>query len=409
MGINIQFFLKDNRLQASSLMLICYHRAFKGGRFKYYLPTVKKSDWDEKKQRYKDRQLNDRLQWLKTETAAILTRQLITDQTVICNDWLRDKIDSLIGKAPAQKKEVKEDFFVLWERIISQTKVNNKPITPGTAKSKRNTMYRVRDFATATNWKPSFKNIDKQFYNDFTTFLQERGVTAISKYFKDIKAILREAEEYGYEVNQAYKGKSFRVAKEKAKDSVYLNEDEIEKFMRLELPAKLANVRDTFVMACYCGLRHSDWQQIHPDNILNIDGRDFLSLTPQKTGNPVRIPVHPIIRAIITKHNGRPPRVLTNQKVNRYLKDIATEAKLGKVIIGGEIADKHDFITSHSARRSFATNAYLTGMNINIIMSLTGHKSESSFKAYLKLGEREREKIAAASSFFDGAKMKLAV
>lgn len=407
MKVNVQVLLKDASAVSTPLMLVCYHKAFKSGRFKYYLLSIAVKSWDIKKQKSKERWLNDRLQWIKTETEVLITRQLLTDQAILSNDWLKVKIDALLGKQPTQPKQVKEDFFSIWERIILQTKVNNKPITNSTVRSKKNTMFRVKDFAKDTGWKASFKNIDKQFHNDFTAFLQKRGVTSISKYFKDIKATLREAEEYGYEVNQAFKGKSFRVIKEKPKDSVYLNEEEIQKLIKLELPQHLANVRDTFVMACYCGLRHSDWKQIHPDNILMIEGRDFLSLRPQKTGNPVRIPVHPIIKEILSKHNGHPTRILSNQKSNKYIKEIAKKAELGKVILGGKISDKYLHITSHSGRRSFATNSYLAGLNLNIIMALTGHKSEASFKAYLKLGDRERERLAADSAFFGEAKMKV--
>ena len=93
---------------------------------------------------------------------------------------------------------------------------------------------------------------------------------------------------------------------------------------------------------------------------------------------------------------------MANQKFNEALKEIGRKAELGKIFAGGKIVEKKDEITTHTARRSFATNAYLSkSMQVYEIMNCTGHKSESSFLKYLKLDGLDFAKQAAESKFFN--------
>jgi integrase len=112
--------------------------------------------------------------------------------------------------------------------------------------------------------------------------------------------------------------------------------------------------------------------------------------------------VHPIVRSLLNKYRDTPPKVITNQKFNEALKIIGAKARLGKISIGGKIVEKKDELTTHTARRSFATNAYLSkSMTVYEIMNCTGHKSESSFLKYLKLDGLDFAKQAAESKFFN--------
>lgn len=416
MGINIQFFLRTSSNGQAIIMALCYHKYFNGGVFKYSTGLkidVKK--WDASNQKIyarhdKELNINGKLSILKSEGEAIFNRQWITDRKVITSDWFRSEFDRITGKPvlPGQATELNEvDFFSIWEKIITEA-VNAKgePIKDVSRATKRQTLRKVKAYAIEKRWEPSFLNVNKEFYQSFTEWLKGKGVNATGKHIKEVKALMREAEDRDYPVNQAYKKKSFKVYFD-PKDAVYLDEAEINKILALNLKGGHEELRDAFVMACYCGVRHSDWKQIQPKNILSIDGRDYLVITPQKTGTPINIPVHPVVRTILNKYT-RGPRILSNQKSNDYLKDIAEAAELGKVSINGSITDKHLHITTHTARRSFATNCYLAGVATHVIMGVTGHKKESSFLRYLKLGEKEKAKLAAQSSFFEIPKMKVA-
>ena len=119
------------------------------------------------------------------------------------------------------------------------------------------------------------------------------------------------------------------------------------------------------------------------------------------TGDIVHVPIHPVVRMLLNKYNGEPPRIISNQKLNDVIKNICKEAELGNVVIDGELTEKWKEITTHTARRSFATNAYLSkSLDVHQIMKCTGHRTESSFLLYLKLDGKDYALQAAESNFF---------
>jgi integrase len=127
----------------------------------------------------------------------------------------------------------------------------------------------------------------------------------------------------------------------------------------------------------------------------------MLRIKQTKTGAIVHVPIHTAVRTILKKYGNNIPKVISNQKFNTALKLICQKADLGKVIIEGRTVEKWQEITTHTARRSFATNAYLSrSMDVYQIMRFTGHKSESSFLRYLKLDGKDFAIQSADSKFF---------
>ncbi len=201
--------------------------------------------------------------------------------------------------------------------------------------------------------------------------------------------------ELGYHKNTAFKGKYFTKPAEEA-DNIYLSLTELNLIHSLDLSDKrtLENVRNLFLIGCYTGLRFSDFSKLAQQNI--ADG--YITIQQTKTGDDVIIPVHNIIKKIIKKHNGI-PAIVSNQKFNIYLKDIcktipAFLESVPKVITkaGKKVTlnlRKWQMISSHTARRSFATNEYLNGTPSITIMAVTGHKTEKAFLKYIKVNFRE--------------------
>jgi len=295
------------------------------------------------------------------------------------------------------------DFFMTWAKLIETTKNNSGTlITNGTKRSKRQTLSLLRDFSSHTGTQVTFQNLDMSFYHSLDQFMIERGLCENSrgKHFKEIKAILREADDRDIPINNAFRKKSFRVIRLRP-DNVYLNEEEIKKIYNLKLSAAQEKLRDIFVMACYVGARHSDWSQIRNENIVTEGEKEMLKIRQTKTKGFIHIPVHSAVRAILNKYKGNAPKVITNQKFNEALKSICEKAELGTISRGNEIIEKWQEISTHTARRSFATNAYLSKtMDVYQIMQCTGHKSESSFLRYLKLDGKDFAIQAADSKFF---------
>ena len=192
----------------------------------------------------------------------------------------------------------------------------------------------------------------------------------------------------------------FRTGREET-DSIYLNEQELELIMNLDEFSNKGEeiVRDIFVLGCYTGLRFSNYSQLNLDYI--NDGK--LVIIQKKTKQKVTIPIHPYVKNIIDKYGGILPEVPTNQEFNRTLKDIGRRIPELDVPFAKQItrhrkkvveeSRKWEKICTHTARRSFCTNMYLMGVPVMTIMAISGHKTEKSFRTYIKAAPEEHARI----------------
>ena len=130
----------------------------------------------------------------------------------------------------------------------------------------------------------------------------------------------------------------------------------------------------------------------------------MLQITQQKTGNRVAIPVHWMVSEILEKYEGNLPRSISNQKLNDYLKElgqlVGLNEKVTKTITKGGVKriithQKYELLSSHTARRSFATNLFRDGFPSESIRKITGHKTERAFLKYLKLTNEQHAQMLA--------------
>jgi integrase len=136
----------------------------------------------------------------------------------------------------------------------------------------------------------------------------------------------------------------------------------------------------------------------------------MIKIQTQKTGVIVVIPLHRYVKEIIDKYEGVPPQNISNQKMNGYLKELGQEAKIkdGTLISltkGGNrqsiVHEKWKLITTHTARRSFASNAYLAGVPAISLMKITGHHTEKSFLKYIKISQEDNANKLINHPFFN--------
>lgn len=265
-----------------------------------------------------------------------------------------------------------------------------------------------------------FAEVDGAFVAGFTAFLT-KGVkldgkvktyaaNTVVKYSRTLRKFLRMAKEHkevGKEVAPEVFSKRYTL-KEDPSEQVYLNAEELAAFYRVDLSAhpRLERARDLFMVGAWTGLRFGDLSRIQPEH---IEG-DRLRVRTSKTGKEVTIPLHPSIPAIMAKYGGRVPSGISNQKQNDYLKDAAamvpelqvkTMQGRTKGGIRREVARaKWERITTHTARRSFASNCYRDGIPARTIMAVTGHQTEQAFMRYIRLTNEEHADIMARSSLF---------
>lgn len=252
----------------------------------------------------------------------------------------------------------------------------------------------LEDFQKKKGFRVDFDTIGKDFYLKFTDYLKENGLkpNTIGSHIKRLKRLMNEAIEDNLTTNQNHHKRDFKVIKEDV-DTVYLTENEIKALyeMPIDLPAK-KKIRDILVLNCYTGLRHSDWTKVSVDNI--HDGK--LYVRTQKTDEPVIIPVKPLVSEILEKYKtiNIPSLQKTNDAI-RWIGEKAFDQKLGP----GNIK-KWLEIRTHTARRSFATNAYLAGIPMRDIMQITGHRTTESFLKYIRVTKLETAEKLKDHPFF---------
>lgn len=331
-------------------------------------------------------------------------RNLFIDGITPTAPIVREKLLAVLDIAPVKAQQKKQDLLGFIEEFMVQSAVNK---TLETIKSYKTTLNHLRNFAAEYKQGVDFKDITIDFYHKFTGHLQDIGNSknTISKQIKNLKTFMGEATERGLNSNMDFRSRSFRKVTEEV-DKIYLTEEEIQRLCGLKLPKAKERVRDLFVIACYTGLRYSDFSRITPDNILH----DQIHMRTQKTGEKVIIPLATIVKDILAKYDYQLPSAVSNQKMNQYLKDLGELAGIDDPIvitrtIGGTRVrttyKKFQLISAHCGRRSMATNAYKRGVPSISLMKITGHSTEKAFMSYIRISQLENAEVLARHDFFN--------
>lgn len=404
-----KFVLKEPKADKNTLIFMLLR--FNGKILKYSTGLKIHPDfWNEDKQRVKElrkvyghEEMNSLLKNLANE-AENYFRTILIDGGEPTPDKLRDYLNVRFHKNIVPEVE-QLTFLAFVDQFI---KASNKNVN--TKKQYVLTFKNLLSFQETTKRKIDFDTIDLAFYDDFMRFLLTKnyGANTIGSRIKNLKVFMNEAVNRGLTQNMQFRNKRFAKPAEKS-ETIYLNTNEIKRLYELDLSGneKLDKVRDLFIIGCFTGLRFSDLVQLREENL--IENRKMLKIRTQKTGQFVVIPLHGYIREIINKYNGIPPEPISNQKMNDYLKELGQKAEINEEIAitstkGGikqtDIFNKYQLITAHTARRSFATNAYLSDIPAISIMKITGHNTEKAFLSYIKISQEENANKLLNHPFF---------
>jgi len=185
-------------------------------------------------------------------------------------------------------------------------------------------------------------------------------------------------------------------------DVIALTDEEFQSLVNLDLSGnnRLGQVRDVFCFSCTTGLRYSDLALLKRENIKG----DEIKITVKKTKQTLTIPLTNYSQAVLDKYKKvyRPIPVISNQKMNDYLKELCKEAGIDTPIEvvrfqgAKRIADiypKYELISVHTGRKTFATLSLERGMSAEEVMTITGHKDYKSFKRYVKITEQRKKLV----------------
>ena len=228
------------------------------------------------------------------------------------------------------------------------------------------------------------KSLNHAFIVDFEYYLKSvcrcSGVSA-AKYIKHLKKIVNHCLANNWiTINPFSKFKSTA----KAKERTYLTQEELDSIVAKEFTIdRLEQVRDIFIFCCYTGLSYADVQKLKRSEIVNgIDGDKWIFTVRQKTDVSSRIPLLPVALKVLKKYRDHPQcnnkdlllPVLSNQKMNAYLKEIADLSGIMK------------HLTFHLARHTFATTVTLSnGVPIETVSKMLGHTLLKTTQHYAKI------------------------
>jgi integrase len=388
-----------------------YKNGRKYRRIEYYTgKTIKADDWDLKKEKTKNNSyLNAQI-----EKGIVRIKEIYSEYDYngkVDFRTLREAIknDVQLNEIFNKEREIIAETDYIPPMEFIRTYIDKAQVTAGTKKDYNNTYNHLEEFQVYSGKSLSWKSMGYEFYLDLVEFLKvEKDLkgSTIDKVIKNVKVFLNYADlQDNLNVNQDFKktvsGKSLfaKVNKEEA-EHVYLNEKEIKQITDAKLDENLSGIRDLFLIGCWTGLRISDLKRLEKGNIK--DG--LLSITAQKTSKNVTIPITDELQAVLDKYPDRLPKIPTDQHYNRQLKDVCEQAGINEPIMAEEkkgkmrvtsLIPKWKLVTSHTARRSFATNLYRRGIPSTQLMMLTGHKSEASFMRYIKVSGEDNAKDVA--------------
>lgn len=409
-----KFVLKEPNSTNKTLVYLFYN--YNNQRLKYSTgEKIYPKFWNVLKQRAKETsqfpeypEFNQRLKNIET---AINTsyRRLLNDNKQITPDLLKEELNNELDQDRLTTKQL--DLLQWLKAEIEILKLDKKV---GSIQVYNALLKHLTEFSTTRKYKLTFESITLEFYEQFKDYiLNEKKLlnNTFGKQIKTLKTFLNLANEKGVNTNLGYKSRLFKAPQESI-DHIYLTADELETIYKKDLKNKmyLDRVRDLFLIGCHTGLRFSDFTLLKKENLEVTKTGLVFNVKTNKTNERVVIPVKPVVKAIWDKYEGNLPRAISNQKMNEYLKELGEVAEISKMVIikktsGKEVREticpKYKLISTHTARRSFATNAFLSGIPAISIMKFTGHRTESSFMKYIKVSQERNAELLSSHPFFN--------
>lgn len=424
------FFLKDKNKERTSIEAII---RYKGQRYKLATgESVEVKMWNTERERcltgrkYSDGVfVNDKLDVIEADLKRVV------------NDFnLRNEIPTLKELKEAYEKLKGNDnskvyFTDFLKERIELSKQNRSHLT---VRSYTTTLNKLFEYEKRTGKRLKFADIDMDFYFSFKQYFYEQGNTR--NYFgtmiKNIKKFMNDGLIDGIHTSEGHKHPHFIIQAEDV-DTIYLDMDELERIYKLKIDEGLIKshypdiyaqnmsrkiealkfVRARFLIGAFTLLRVSDYKRLTDVNIK--DG--VIRIKPKKRSKgrmnrDVVIPMHPVVKEILESGFDM-TKEISEQKLNKHIKELCKMAGLTQIesVVKTENDkeverqyEKWELVTSHTARRSAATNMLMSGVEASDIMILGWWSSEKSFWKYIRLEPEMNARRLAGHAFFSTSK-----
>lgn len=257
--------------------------------------------------------------------------------------------------------------------------------------------YKITDIA--------LKEISHMFIADYEMYLRTEckcNENTTAKFIQTFRQIIVKAKNNGWIFVDPFA--NYKIKKKRV-DRGYLSQQEMDVIIEKEFSCqRLEQVRDVFIFCCFTGLSYIDVKQLRAKDICaSIDDKLWIMTKRQKTNTSVNVPLLRIPLAILEKYKGKLPNdallpVLSNQKLNAYLKEIADLCGIEKNI------------TFHMARHTFATTTtLLNGIPIETVSKMLGHTNIVTTQIYARITNEKinRDMLGLSDRFADSESLFL--
>lgn len=261
-----------------------------------------------------------------------------------------------------------------------------------------------------------YENLDESGLISFMDYLKNvplaggvQGMrnSTIKNRISFLKWFLRWATKKGYNNELAFLSfnPKIKTIKSTDKEIVFLDWEELIHVYNFEFPDNkkyLTRVRDVFCFSCFTGLRYSDTANLKRSNVHET----YISLTSIKDSDNLKIELNKYSKAILDKYKDeqfpydRALPVISNQRSNEYLKEMAKLCGIDKPVTEvyykgneriEEVKPKYEKICTHTARRTFISNALMKGIPVNVVMKWTGHSDYNAMKPYIAIADTAKK------------------
>ena len=372
---------------------------------------IDSAKWDADKQRVKNgcsnklkqsaSEINASLLEYYTEIQSIFKRFEVED-VMPTPEQIKEAFNALhkpVSEEPKPKKEALPcDFFQVFDDFVEDCGCQNN-WTDSTFEK----FAAVKNHLTNFREGLTFEFFDERGLNDYVGYLRdvkEMRNTTIGKQLSFLKWFLRWAFKKGVHQNNAYDSYKPKL-KSTQKKIIFLTWDELNRLREFKIPSNkqaLERVRDVFLFQCFTGLRYSDVFNLRRSDIKG----DHIEVTTVKTSDSLIIELNNHSKAILDKYkdvtfeDDKVLPVITNQKMNDYLKELAELAGIAEPIRQtyykgneriDEVTPKYALLGTHAGRRTFICNALALGIPPQVVMKWTGHSDYKAMKPYIDIAD----------------------
>ncbi len=406
---NVIFVLENRKLNGELIIEnvpIRMRITFSGNRIEIFTGMrVDRSKWDSKKSKVKPNTFNK----LK-QSASDINTKLSEYEAEIQNVFKKFEFKNLTPTV----EEVKFHFNSAFEKgqVITKAKGFFDYFDEFTTENGRVKNWTIRTYEKFSSVRKHLSEFNSKLS---FSFLDEKGLTLYVEFLRDIlnmrnstiekqvsflKWFLKWAKAKGYNDNLSYEA-FYPKFKATQKKIIFLTQTELKTLELYEIPEGkqyLERVRDVFIFLCYSGIRYSDALNLKRSDIK----KDYFEITTVKTGDSLKIELNKNSKKILNKYKDIPFEhyralpIISNQKMNDYIKELAKLAEIdepirlthykGNIRVD-EVVPKYDLLGTHAGRRTFICTALSLGIPVNIVMKWTGHADYKSMKPYIDIAD----------------------